>query len=62
MSEELKSLQIELWKVYQTIKAINTVAAERELDEEEKEKLQFFLQQYKSIKLEITEETSKNET
>jgi len=60
MSKELETLQKELWKVYQVIKKINAIAEERPLSEEEKEKLQFKVKIFKSIKEEIKEEQSKD--
>jgi len=56
MSEELAALKKELWKVYKTIQAINALAKEQELNEEEKDKLKFLIIQFKSIKAEIQEE------
>lgn len=61
MSKELQQLQKELWKVIQVVKQINAIAAERELDEEEKDKLKFLIQQAKSIQQEIKEEQSSEE-
>lgn len=56
MSEELDLLKKELWKAVQVIKKINAIAAERELDDEEKDKLEFLLKQARSIQQEIKEE------
>jgi len=60
MSEELQALQKELWKTYQVIKNINTIAESRALDDEEKEKLQFLIRQMRSIQAEIKEEKDKD--
>lgn len=64
MPEDITELQKELWRVYKTIQAINEVAKERELDDEEKDKLKFLVDQFKSIKEEIAEESAddKDET
>lgn len=56
MSEELDLLKKELWKAVQVIKKINAIAAERELDDEEKDKLEFLVKQVRSIQQEIKEE------
>lgn len=59
MSEELQTLQKELWKIYQVIKNINAIAESRELNDEEKEKLKFLINQMRSIQTEIKEEKEK---
>lgn len=59
MSEELQTLQKELWKIYQVIKSINAIAETRALDDEEKEKLKFLINQMRSIQAEIKEEKQK---
>jgi len=61
MSQELQELQKELWKTYQVVKSINAIAETRTLDEEEKDKLQFLIQQIRSIQAEIKEEKDKAE-
>lgn len=61
MSEELLTLQKELWKIYQVIKSINTVAETRELSDEEKDKLKFLINQMRSIQAEIKEEKEKKQ-
>lgn len=59
MSEELQTLQKELWKIYQVIKNINAIAETRTLDDEEKEKLKFLINQMRSVQAEIKEEKEK---
>jgi len=59
MSVELQILQKELWKTYQMIKSINAIAETRALTDEEKEKLQFLIQQMRSIQAEIKDEKEK---
>lgn len=59
MSEELQSLQKEMWKTYQVIKSINAIAETRELSDEEKDKLKFLIQQMRSIQTEIKQEQGK---
>jgi|GEM_PF-1594868 len=61
MSEELQTLQKELWKIYQVIKSINAIAETRVLTDEEKEKLKFLVQQMRSIQSEIKDEKEKND-
>lgn len=61
MSQELQELQKELWKTYQVVKSINSIAETRALDEEEKDKLQFLIKQIRSIQAEIKEEKDKAE-
>jgi len=61
MSEELQTLQKELWKSYQIIKSINAVAETRELSDEEKDKLKFLINQMRSIQAEIKDEKEKNQ-
>ena len=61
MSEELLTLQKELWKSYQIIKSINAVAETRELSDEEKDKLKFLINQMRSIQAEIKDEKEKNQ-
>lgn len=62
MSEELDLLKKELWKAVQVIKKINAVAAERELNDEEKDKLEFLVKQARSIQQEIKEEEGSEST
>lgn len=59
MSKELQILQKELWKTFQVIKSINTIAEKRELKEEEKERLKFLITQMRSIQQELKEEKAK---
>jgi len=61
MSEELQTLQKELWKIYQVIKSINAIAETRVLTDEEKEKLKFLVQQMRSIQSEIKDEKEKKD-
>lgn len=55
MTDEIKALKIELWKTYQVIKGINKIAEERNLTDEEKEKLTYYIKQFRSIKHELEE-------
>lgn len=56
--EELKTLQVELWRVYKQIEDINKIAADRSLNDEEQEKLAYLVQQYDYLTDEV-EETKK---
>lgn len=56
MNKELEVLQKELWKTFQVIKRINSIAETRALDDDEKEKLKSLISQMKSIQQEIKEE------
>lgn len=56
--EELKTLQVELWRVYKQIEEINKIAAGRSLNDEEQEKLAYLVQQYDYLTDEV-EETKK---
>jgi hypothetical protein len=56
--QELRTLQIELWRVFKQIEDINNIAGTRKLTDEEQEKLAYLVQQHDYITDEI-EETKK---
>lgn len=56
--QELRTLQIELWRVFKQIEDINNIAGTRILTDEEQEKLAYLVQQHDYITDEI-EETKK---
>lgn len=61
LEKDLYELQVEFWRAYKQVKLINSVAEERALEDEEKERLIHLISQIKIIKADINDTKKKIE-